>query len=244
MGYLDSTGLSYFWQKIKAYIAGLVIPATTSPTDISSSAAAVGTSSKYAREDHTHKIDVSSGDTYGSIKIAGKNVGVTGIKAAAFKYPAYFISRSQLSSHDEDYIPTYGAVANYVSAAASVMIIGHTHSNTSATSATKTIILDNLSNEQIDPTEENPIAAGTMLFLTTTYTNTADNPKFELFVSYEAGGTTGNPTPAMPVKYGGATITTTNKIYAGCANRPALYIFDGSAWNWLAWSFDNYMELS
>lgn len=216
---------------------------SVSPTDISSSAAAVGSSSKYAREDHTHKIEASAGDSNGSIKIAGKNVGVRGLAGAAYRGTSDSINKSAVESYKTNLV-SYMAVADYVSSAASVMIIGHTHTNTSATSATKTIILDNLSNKQIDPTAENPISAGTMLFLTTTYTNTADNPKFSLFVSYEAGGTTGNPTTAMPVKYGGAVIETTNKVYAGCANRPALYIFDGSAWNWLAWSFDNYMELS
>lgn len=243
MGYLDSTGLSYFWQKIKAYIAGLVIPATTSPTDISSSAAAVGTSSKYAREDHTHKIDVSSGDTYGSIKIAGKNVGVTGIKAAAFRYVATSISRALVTPY-KDYLPSYEAVSNYVWSASALMIVGYVYGGSSPSSATKTIILENHSNKEIDYDADEPIAAGTMLFLRSTYTNTADNPKFQLLVPFTPGDTGGNYTEAKPVKYGGNAITTSNKQYAGCANRPSLYIYDGEGWNWIAWSFDNYMELS
>lgn len=244
MGYLDNTGLSYFWQKIKAYIATKVVPATASPTDISSSAAAVGTSTKYAREDHTHMIEAFSGESNGTIKIAGRNVSVTGLKAAAYRYVATSINRSLLSSSYKDYIPTYEAVSNYVWSSSALMIVGFVWDGSGASTAKKTIVLNNVSNKQIDYQADEPIAAGTMLFLTSSYTNTANNPTFELLVPFTPGESSGNYTEAKPVKYGGNIITTTNKQYAGCANRPSLYIYDGEGWNWIAWSFDNYMELS
>ena len=51
--------------------------ATATPQDVANSAA-VGSSSKYAREDHKHKITVATGDSQGQVKIAGQNVSVNG----------------------------------------------------------------------------------------------------------------------------------------------------------------------
>lgn len=49
--------------------------ASATPNAVSS-AGAVGTSSKYAREDHTHAITVAIGDGDGQVKIAGQNASV------------------------------------------------------------------------------------------------------------------------------------------------------------------------
>lgn len=45
--------------------------------------AAVGTSAKYAREDHVHNIALATGDSNGQVKIAGTNVSVKGWNTAA-----------------------------------------------------------------------------------------------------------------------------------------------------------------
>lgn len=65
-------------------VVGHVIePATATPSQISTQGA-VGTSSKYAREDHTHAILVTEGTNNGEITIAGTSVAVKGLGSAAY----------------------------------------------------------------------------------------------------------------------------------------------------------------
>jgi hypothetical protein len=54
------------------------------------SASASGTSGNYARQDHTHGIDLATGDSNGQVKIAGTNVSVKGLGTAAYKAEGYF----------------------------------------------------------------------------------------------------------------------------------------------------------
>lgn len=63
--------------------------ATAAPGDISSSAGAAGTSTNYARQDHTHKISLATGDANGQVKIAGTNVDVKGLGSNAYSSTAY-----------------------------------------------------------------------------------------------------------------------------------------------------------
>ena len=58
--------------------------ATSAPTKVTS-ASAVGSSTNYARQDHTHGIDLATGDNDGQVKIAGTNVDVKGLQALAYK---------------------------------------------------------------------------------------------------------------------------------------------------------------
>ena len=57
--------------------------ATTAPGKVAS-ASSVGTSTNYARQDHTHGIDLATGDSNGQVKIAGTNVNVKGLGTAAY----------------------------------------------------------------------------------------------------------------------------------------------------------------
>ena len=57
--------------------------ATTAPEKVASSSS-VGTSTNYARQDHTHGIDLATGDNNGQVKIAGTNVSVKGLGSAAY----------------------------------------------------------------------------------------------------------------------------------------------------------------
>ena len=57
--------------------------ATTAPGKISANSV-LGISSNFARQDHTHGIDLAEGDLNGQIKIAGVNVAVRGLGSAAF----------------------------------------------------------------------------------------------------------------------------------------------------------------
>lgn len=57
--------------------------ATAAPNNVAT-ASSVGTSAKYAREDHTHAITLATGDANGQVKIAGTNVSVKGLGGAAY----------------------------------------------------------------------------------------------------------------------------------------------------------------
>ena len=67
--------------------------ATSAPGDIAS-AGSVGTSTDYARQDHTHGITVAQGDNNGQVKIAGQNVAVKGLGSAAFTATTDYIASS------------------------------------------------------------------------------------------------------------------------------------------------------
>ena len=56
--------------------------ATAAPGNVASSSS-IGTSTNYARQDHTHGIDLVTGDANGQVKIAGTNVSVKGWNNAA-----------------------------------------------------------------------------------------------------------------------------------------------------------------
>lgn len=60
--YLDQTGLEYFWGKIKTFFTGTATP-------LMNGTAAVGTSTKLAREDHVHPSDTTKVD-----KVSGKGL--------------------------------------------------------------------------------------------------------------------------------------------------------------------------
>lgn len=62
--------------------------ATAAPGNIASSGA-VGTSTNYARQDHTHGITLATGDNNGQVKIAGTNVSVKGLGSNAYTSTAY-----------------------------------------------------------------------------------------------------------------------------------------------------------
>ena len=59
-------------------------------------------------------------------------------------------------------------------------------------------------------------------------TNTASNPKFNV-----------NNTGAKPVVCGSSTITTSNLHYAGQIYRTAMYVYNGSEYVFMGWSYDN-----
>lgn len=67
--------------KIKALIPNA---ASAAPGKVASSSSQ-GSSVNYARQDHTHGIDLATGDANGQVKIAGNNVSVKGLAALAYK---------------------------------------------------------------------------------------------------------------------------------------------------------------
>ena len=64
--YLDASGLTYLWGKIKGYVTGVInglnIPAPGSTTPVMDSTGATGSSTDYARADHVHPSDSSKAD--------------------------------------------------------------------------------------------------------------------------------------------------------------------------------------
>ena len=67
--------------KIKALIP---TAASAAPGKVATSSSQ-GSSANYARQDHTHGIDLATGDANGQVKIAGNNVSVKGLAALAYK---------------------------------------------------------------------------------------------------------------------------------------------------------------
>lgn len=77
----NSAGTWYDWVEWKVTDTTYT-PASATPANIGT--AAVGTSVKYAREDHVHAISLATGDANGQVKIAGTNVAVKGLGTAAY----------------------------------------------------------------------------------------------------------------------------------------------------------------
>lgn len=88
--------------------------ANAAPGKVASSSTQ-GTSSNYARQDHTHGIDLATGDSNGQVKIAGTNVSVKGLAGAAYKGVDTSIASGSTSTN----VPTSAAVASLISTATS-----------------------------------------------------------------------------------------------------------------------------
>lgn len=79
-------------------------PASETPKNVGT--AAVGTSAKYAREDHVHGIALATGDSNGQVKIAGTNVSVKGLGSAAYTESDAYATSGH--NHDSIYLKTGG----------------------------------------------------------------------------------------------------------------------------------------
>ena len=76
--------------------------ATAAPGKVASSSSQ-GSSTNYARQDHTHGIDLATGDSNGQVKIAGTNVSVKGLGAAAYMGTGTSSSTVALGNHTHSY---------------------------------------------------------------------------------------------------------------------------------------------
>ena len=77
--------------------------ATAAPGNVAS-ASAQGTSTNYARQDHTHGIVLATGDANGQVKIAGTNVAVKGLGTAAYTASTAYAAASH--SHTLNQVTT------------------------------------------------------------------------------------------------------------------------------------------
>lgn len=106
----------------KADITALGIPAqdttytaaTTAPGNVASSSS-VGTSTNYARQDHTHGISLATGDNNGQVKIAGTNVSVKGLGTAAYKASTDFVGTTDELFTTNPFAGRYGSPGLYIS---------------------------------------------------------------------------------------------------------------------------------
>ena len=71
------------------------------------------------------------------------------------------------------------------------------------------------------------LAAGSLIVIKFSYTNTAESPTFNV-----------NSTGAKSVLYGTAAITTSNLSYAGYKGRYGIYAYDGTRYVFVGWSYD------
>lgn len=88
--------------------------ATSAPGKVASSSSQ-GSSTNYARQDHTHGIDLATGTNNGEVKIAGTDVAVKGLQSAAYLQASN--DPGSISAQGTGVLPTGSAVNSAISSA-------------------------------------------------------------------------------------------------------------------------------
>lgn len=91
----------------KITITGSVHPSAGTTATAVSTTASGGSATTWSKSDHVHSISLATGDSNGQVKIAGSNVSVKGLDAAAYKGVVTTVDSSAS-------LPTSGAVKTYV----------------------------------------------------------------------------------------------------------------------------------
>lgn len=91
----------------KITITGSAHPTAGTTATAVSTTASGGSATTWSKSDHVHSIALATGDANGQVKIAGTNVSVKGLAAAAYKPVVTSVDTS-------DSLPTSGAVKTYV----------------------------------------------------------------------------------------------------------------------------------
>ena len=86
------------------------IPSAGTTATAVSTTASGGSATTWSKSDHVHSISLATGDSNGQVKIAGSNVSVKGLDAAAYKAVVTTVDSSAS-------LPTSGAVKTYVDSA-------------------------------------------------------------------------------------------------------------------------------
>lgn len=212
--YLDSNGLLYFWQKIKNTFAlktDVPGPATTSPK--MDGTAAVGSSSKYAKEDHVHPTDTSRVPT--SRKVAGHALSAD-----------VTISKSDVglgnvdNTADADKVVASAGklteVANIdgVDFDGSADVVRYGVCSTAAATGAKTVTLEGSTPFKL--------VTGASVFVKFSATNSAAVANLTLNV---------NSTGAKAIKrYGTTTMASAGNLTAGMVCQ---FVYDGTNWLWV-----------
>lgn len=124
-----------------------------------------------------------------------------------------FVSDSSYVHTDSNYTSNEKSKLSYTN-------IAYGTCSTAAATAAKVITITDNSNWDLK--------AGSIVVVKFTYTNTASNPTFNV-----------NSKGAKNVWYNTSLITTSNLGYAGTANRPMEFIYDGTQFVFIGWSMDN-----
>ena len=144
--------------------------ATAAPGNVASSSSA-GTSTNYARQDHTHGITLATGDSNGQVKIAGSNVSVKGWNTAA----TYDV---ETTVANDAKLPTGAAVKSFVEGKGYVTTDTNTRRAFYGTCATAAATKDKV--VTLSDTTGWELLPGTIVGVKFTYTNTyasaTDNP--------------------------------------------------------------------
>ena len=91
----------------KITISGSAHPTAGTTATAVSTTASGGSATTWSKSDHVHSISLATGDSNGQVKIAGSNVSVKGLDAAAYKAVVTTVDTSGS-------LPTSGAVKTYV----------------------------------------------------------------------------------------------------------------------------------
>lgn len=94
------------------------------------SASAQGSSTNYARQDHTHGIDLATGDSNGQVKIAGTNVSVKGLGDSAYKNSGTYYGTCTTAADAQAKEATIASSQNFTLKIGAVVCIKFTNSNT------------------------------------------------------------------------------------------------------------------
>ena len=92
------------------YYKNTTYTAATTASAVATTASG-GSASTYSKGDHVHSISLATGDNDGQVKIAGSNISVKGLAAAAYKTVDSSITSGSSSAN----LPTSAAVATFVS---------------------------------------------------------------------------------------------------------------------------------
>ena len=158
----------------------------------------------------------------------GAAIAANVIKAGDIATFIYNGSQYHLLTVDRDNNTTYSAATTSANGLMSstdktkleATNIAYGTCSTAAATAAKVITISGNTNWKL--------AAGSMITVKFTNTNTAQNPTFNV-----------NSTGAKSVWYNTALITTGSLAYAGTANRPMNFVYDGTQYVFIGWSVDS-----
>lgn len=147
--------------------------------------------------------------------VAGSNITLT---------PDATNDKVTIAAKDTTYTAATTSVTGLMSSADKTKVnatnIAYGTCSTAAATAAKVITVSGNTNWKL--------AAGSMITVLFSTTNTAKNPTFNV-----------NNTGAKNVYYTSSQITTSNLSYAGYANRPMTFMYDGTQYRFIGWGVDN-----
>ena len=195
--------------------------ATAAPGNVASSSSA-GTSTNYARQDHTHGITLATGDSNGQVKIAGSNVSVKGWNTAA----TYDV---ETTVANDAKLPTGAAVKSFVEGKGYITTDTNTRRAFYGTCATAAATKDKV--VTLSDTTGWELLPGTIVCVKFTYTNTYANAT-DSPITLNVNGTGAKNIWYNTTHSGAGNTGAATQIY-GVANRHYYYMYDGTYWVWI-----------